>query len=194
MSARRLWMALVLITSLFSVRQLCSQETSHGGEGELYAGYGFLSDSFNDYAEEFSATPMNGWDAAMTLHAKGTLSISVEAMGFYATNLDASQFEHTVLVGPQWSRRAGKESLFAHGLIGMGFINSGAIPFDNSSPSSNVTFAALAGGGLDTPISPHLAWRIEGDYLRCEFGSKSDQIHNLRGNFAHFTTGIVFRF
>ena len=193
MSARRLWIALVLITLLFSVQHLCSQETSHAREEEWYAGYGFLSGSFNDYAE-FSGTPMNGWDAALTVHAVGTLSLSFAALGFYATNLDASQFEHSLLVGPHWSRHAGKESLFAHGLIGMGFINSGAIPYDNSSPRSNVAFAVLAGGGLDTPISPHLAWRVEGDYLRSQYGSKSNQIHNLRGNFAHFTTGLVFRF
>ncbi len=193
MSARRLSIALALITLLFSVRHLSSQETSHAGERAWYAGYGFLSNSFNAYAE-FSGTPMNGWDAALTVHAAGALSLSFAALGFYGTNLDASQIEHSLLVGPHWSRRAGKESLFVHGLIGMGFINSGAIPYDNSSPSSNVTFAVLAGGGLDTPVSPHLAWRVEGDYLRSRYGSKSNQIHNLRGNFAHFTTGIVFRF
>jgi hypothetical protein len=193
MFARRIGIALVLITLLFSLRPLCSQERSHAWEEEWYAGYGFLSGSFNDYAE-FSGTPMNGWDAALTVHAKGRLSLSFAALGFYATNLDASQFEHSLLVGPHWSRHAGKESLFVHGLIGMGFINSGAIPYDNSSPRSNVAFAVLAGGGLDTPISPHLAWRVEGDYLRSQYQSNSNQIHNLRGNFAHFTTGIVLRF
>jgi len=193
MPARRLWIALVLIPLLFSVRPSCSQEPSRDGEGEFYTGYGFLSNSFNDYSD-FPATPINGWDAGMALRARGTLSISAEALGFYGTSLGASQFEHSLLIGPQWSRRTGKESLFVHGLVGIGFINSGAIPYDNSSPSSNLTFAALAGGGLDTPISTHLAWRIEADYLHSQYGSKSDQIHNLHGNFAHITTGIVFHF
>jgi hypothetical protein len=128
------------------------------------------------------------------MRASRTLSISFEALGVYGTNLGASQIEHSLLIGPQWSRHAGKETLFVHGLAGIGFINRDAIPYDNSSASSNVTFAALAGGGLDTPITPHLAYRIEGDYLRSQYGSNSDQIHNLHGNFAHFTTGIMIHF
>lgn len=159
----------------------------------LYVGYGFLSNSFNDYAN-FSGAKMNGWDAGLAIHTKGRLSLKVAAVGLYGANLGASQFEHNALVGPQFSQRFGKESVFVHGLVGLGIINSGAIPYDNSSPSSNATFSALAGGGLDTPISHRFAWRIEGDYLRSQFGSNSDQIHNIRGNFAHITTGLVFHF
>jgi len=165
----------------------------HTGNIEVYAGYGFLLNSFNDYAN-FSGSPMNGWDAALTLHATHSLGVTVAALGLYGTNLGASQFEHNMLVGPQLSRHFGKESVFAHGLVGLGFINSGAIPYDNSGPSSNATFSALAGGGVDTPIAHRLAWRVEGDYLRSQYGSNSNQIHNLRGNFAHVSTGIVFRF
>lgn len=193
MSARRRWITFILISLLFALRPLCAQEPSGAAKNEFYAGYGFLSNSFNSYAN-FSGAPMNGWDAALAVHANRRLGICFEALGLYGTNLGAFQIEHSLLIGPQWSHRVGKVSLFAHGLAGMGFINSGAIPFDNSSPSSNVTFAALAGGGIDTPISPRLAWRVEGDYLRSQYGSNSDQIHNLRGNFAHVTTGIVFRF
>lgn len=88
----------------------------------------------------------------------------------------------------------GKESAFVHGLIGIGFINSGAIPYDLSSPSSNVVLATLAGGGLDTPISRRLAWRVEGDWLHSQYSSSSDQIHGLHGNFASISTGLVLRF
>jgi len=193
MSNRRFCIALVLFAILFSIHQLCAQEKSPAGRNEFYTGYSFLSGSFNQYAEE-SGSPMNGWDSALTVHATGSLGISLRALGFYGTNLGASQIEHTVLVGPQWTWHGAKESLFVDGLVGLGFINSAAIPFDNSSPRSNATFAALAGGGFDTALSRGLAWRVEGDYLRTQYGSNSDQIHNLRGNFAHFSTGLVIRF
>jgi hypothetical protein len=189
----RLRIALVLLTTVLSLRQLCAQEAARTRQNAFYAGYSFLSNSFNDYAE-FSGTPLNGWHVALDSPVTSSLSVSIDGLGFYGTNLGDSQIEHSLLVGPQWTRQVGKESAFVHGLIGAGVINSGAIPFDNSKPSSNITFAALTGCGLDTPLSPHLAWRVEGDYLRSQYGSDSNQIHNLRGNFAHFTTGFVFRF
>jgi len=193
-SDRRQGIALVLFAILFSVQQVCAQDKSSVGKNEVYTGYGLLSNSFNAYALCSSASPMNGWDLAVSRHFSGPLSITVDALGLYGKNCYASQIEHNVLVGPQWSWHAGRESLFVHGLTGLGFINSGAIPFDHSGPSSNVVFAALAGGGVDISLSHNLAWRIEGDYLRAQYGSNSDQIHDLRGNFAHVTTGLVIRF
>ncbi len=189
---RRVCIVSVVLIALFHFDHLCAQQPS-AGRNEFYAGYGFLSSSFNAYAN-FSGTPMNGWDAALTMRGAGSLGLKISVLGIYGTNLGAMQIQHSVLVGPQWSRHVGKESLFVHGLVGMGFINSGAIPFDQSSPKSNVTFAALAGGGLDTALSHRIAWRLEGDYLRSQYESGSDQIHNLHGNFAHLSTGIVFRF
>lgn len=194
MTDRRFCIAVVLLSTLFSFHRLRAQEKSAAGKNEFYTGYGFLSNSFNAYALCSSGNPMNGWDFAVSSRVSGALNFTVDALGFYGKNCYASQIEHNVLVGPQWTRHGARESFFVHGLVGMGFINSGAIPYDNSSPSSNVTFAALAGGGVDTSLSHNLAWRVEGDYLRTQYGSNSDQIHNLRGNFAHFTTGLVIRF
>jgi hypothetical protein len=189
----RFRIALVVLAALVNLRPLHAQGKSPAGQKEFYASYGFLSGSFNDYAE-FSGSPMNGWDAAFKFYSAGSVGIKISALGLYGTNAGAMQIEHSVLVGPQWSRKAGRASIFLHGQVGIGFINSGAIPFDLGSAKPNTTFAALAGVGLDTPISQRVAWRIEGDYLHAHFESSSDQIHNLRGNFAHLSTGIVFRF
>lgn len=184
--------ALVFLTTLFCLRQSSAQQNPQG-RNEFYVGYGFLSNSFNDYAN-FPGTPMNGWDATFTKPLTGSLGLSIGAIGMYGTSIGAKQIEHSLLLGPKWSSHGSRVSCFVHGLVGIGVINSGAIPYDHSSPSSNVTFAALAGGGIDTSISHNLAWRVEGDYLRSQYGSNSDQIHNLRGNFAHITTGLVYRF
>lgn len=128
------------------------------------------------------------------MHASGGLGWKIAAAGYYGTNLGDKQIEHSLLVGPQYAKRFGRESAFVHGLIGVGFINSGAIPFDVSSPSSNGTLAVQAGGGVDTPMSRRIAWRAEGDYLHSQYSSNSDQIHGLHGNFASISTGLVWRF
>lgn len=106
MIARRVPIAFVLIALFFAKNSLRSQETSHSGEREFYAGYGFLSSSFNAYAS-FSGTPMNGWDAALTIRARRSLSISFEALGLYGTNLGASQIEHTFSSNSQGAANLG---------------------------------------------------------------------------------------
>lgn len=192
MQSHRLGGSLLLVL-LFCSHLLTAEDKPRDWRNEIYAGYSYLSSSFNAYST-FTGGGMNGWDAAFSSRLKGGLGIKVAAIGYYSTNNDAKEIEHSILVGPQYSKHFGKESAFVHGLVGLGFINSGAIPFDNSGPSSNATLAALAGGGLDSPISKRLAWRIEGDYLRTQFNSSSDQIHGLHGNFARVSTGLVFRF
>lgn len=187
---RPLILALILA---FNCKLVVAEVHLFSAKNEVYAGYSYLSSSFNAYAN-FSGSGMSGWDAALAMPAFGGLSVKAAALGYYGTNLGASQHEHSFFVGPQYSIRFRKESVFAHGLVGLAHINDAAIPYDNSKPSSNFTFASMAGGGLDTRIAPHFAWRIEGDYLRSQFGSSSDQIHGLHGNFARVATGLVFRF
>ena len=186
MCVRRLCMVLVVFTTLFSWRQVRAQEKSPAGPNEFYAGYGLLANSS-------SGGPVNGWRAAVGGSLRGSLGVTVCALGFYSTSSGASQSEHTVLAGPQWSRHHARESFLVHGLVGVGYVN-GSIPVDPSRPKLNFSFAVLAGAGLDTPFSRRLAWRIEGDYLRLQFNPASDQIHNLVGNFAHISTGLVRRF
>ena len=185
--------ALLLLVLLACSHSLTAEDKPHDWRNEFYGGYSFLSSSFNAYST-FTGGGMNGWDAAVTSRLSGHLGIKVGAIGYYSKNNDATEIEHSIVAGPQYSRHFGKESAFVHGLVGLGIINSGAIPYDNSKPSSNATLAALAGGGLDTPFSKRLAWRIEGDYMRTHFNSASDQIHGLHGNFARISTGVVFRF
>lgn len=193
MIARRLSTVLVPVIILLHSHLLPAQDTSHSSSTQLYTGYTWLSNSFNTYSN-FPHSGLNGWDAALTIHATGALGLKVAASGYYGTQLDASVFEHSILVGPQYTGHFRKESLFAHGLVGLGFINSGAIPFDNSSPSSNATVAVMAGGGLDSPISHRISWRLEGDFLYTHFNSNSDQIHGLASYFGRVSTGPVWRF
>lgn len=68
--------------------------------------------------------------------------------------------------------------------------------YGSASPGSlgighNNVFSIATGGGLDWPLSKHLAWRVvDADYLLTLFhNSKNDLQNNMR-----VTTGIVFKF
>lgn len=159
----------------------------------LYVGYSYLSNSFNSHTD-FSGGGLNGWDAAGTFPLIQHLSVKAEAFGFYGNSLGDSQQAHFFLLGGQYGGRPGKESAFVHGLIGLGHINDQALTLGGQGPSSNFSFAADAGAGLDTPIAQHLAWRFEGSMLHSNFGAASDQIHGLPNYFARISTGIVWRF
>lgn len=61
----------------------------------------------------------------------------------------------------------------------------------------NVSFAAAAGGGIDTSIAPHLALRVEGDYLHSSMtagGLEQNQLHDLVASNGRVSTGLAFRF
>lgn len=160
---------------------------------ELYGGYSYLSNSFNSHAG-FSGGGLNGWDAAASFPMSHGLGAKVAAFGFYGNSLGDSQAAHFVLAGGQYTKRIGKESAFVHGLAGIGHINDQALTLGGEGPSSNFSFAADAGAGLDIPIKRRLAWRVEGGMLHSNFTAASNQIHSLPNYFARFSTGLVFRF
>jgi hypothetical protein len=163
---------------------------------ELFVGYTLLSNSFNA-TSGFSGNILNGWDAAFMfpLALAERLGIQTDAFGYYGTSRSDPVREHNIVAGPQYWLHRGRTRIFVHGLVGLGYLNSGAMPFDTyHGPSSNWSFAALAGGGLDHNLTRHVALRLEGDMLHTNFTSPSDQIHGLPNFFGRFATGLVFRF
>ncbi len=163
------------------------------GRNEIYAGYTYLSNSFNSHAS-FSGGGLNGWDAAASFPLIRGFGVKAESFGFYGSSLGDSQVAHFILAGGQYTRRFGKESGFVHGLAGIGHINDAALTLGGEGPSSNFSFAADAGVGLDTPIGRNLAWRVEGGILHSNFTAASNQIHGLPNYFARLSTGVAWRF
>lgn len=165
---------------------------SDGRRYELFGGYSFLSNSFNGHDSYTSRQPLNGWDVAFTARASRRLSVKVDASGYYGTSLGSPQRPIFVLGGGQYSRRFGKESAFIEGLAGIGHLNSDW--WGGEIPGHTVSFAGLAGGGLDRQITPRISFRLEGDLLYTNFTIADDQIHGLPNYFASISTGLVWRF
>jgi hypothetical protein len=96
------------------------------------------------------------------------------------------------LGGLQYNKHFGKETAFVQGLAGFGHINSdyrGGL----ARPTTN-SFVGGGGGGLDTPFTPHLSFRVKADFIYANFTIPDNQIHDQPNYFAHISTGLVWRF
>lgn len=163
------------------------------GGNELYAGYSYLSNSFNSNGE-FSGGGLNGWDAAAKFRLTDSLGAKIAGIGEYGTSLGDAHHAHFLMGGGQYTRYFGARSIYLHGLVGIGHINAQAITGGGEGPQSDFSFVADAGGGFNAPISRRTAWRFEAAMLHANFTPKSDQIHGTPNYFARISTGIVWRF
>lgn len=88
----------------------------------------------------------------------------------------------TYLIGPRLSIPIAKFTPFAHVLFGAGRItDSGAVS------NSSTSFATAIGGGLDYKLIKGVAWRFQGDELRTDLFSHTQ-------NHLRLSTGIDIRF
>lgn len=125
----------------------------------LYGGFTYFSNSFN--AAPGQRSGLLGWDTAAEFPAWRHVRFKVDFSGTTGTNGGASQKGMFFLGGGEYEHPLGRERVFAHALVGDIGITRAWGP--NSAPGMTASFAELLGGGVDTPVSPHFAWRVEGD-------------------------------
>jgi hypothetical protein len=164
---------------------------------QLFAGYSWLSNSMNGVAG--SHQPLNGWDASLGFPTWHGLRFKVDVSAYRGTNLDAPQHAFFILGGAEYSHRLGRERLFVEGLGGDGGMNRNWGP--NQIPGETASFAALMGGGVDTPITKRFAWRVEGGYQYSYFKLIQSlatlmpyDYPGLPNNFGRLSTGLVWNF
>jgi hypothetical protein len=178
---RLLLVAVVLVSSVF----LNSQEHP---KYELFAGYSLQHD------HGFNAS---GWEASGAYNFNRWIGMKLDADGHYGTFSgpsfsDSTQW-HTVTLGPQFSWRLKRGTLFAHTLFGFAREHErehitipfpfGPFTFDGSSNS----FATILGGGGDWNLGSRFAWRAQVDYTQ-------NSLFGRHENHVRFSTGPVFRF
>jgi hypothetical protein len=167
-------------------------DEKHRGGNEFFAGYSFLSNSFNGHSSATSHQPLSGWEAAFAVPVSRALRVKVEADGYYGTSLDSPQRPTFFLGGLAGAKHFGKEVGFVEGLAGLGILNSDW--WGGEVHGATTSFVARTGGGLDTPLSHRLAFRLQGGMLYANFTIKDNQIHSLPHYFARISTGLVWRF
>jgi hypothetical protein len=127
---------------------------------QIYGGYTYLSNSFNGFPG--ARQSLNGWDAAASFAAWHHLRFKLETYHYGGTNQGAPQNAQFIMGGGQYGRRFGREYVFTEALFGDAGLNKNWGP--NQATGSQATFAILLGGGLDTPISRHFAYRVTGGF------------------------------
>jgi opacity protein-like surface antigen len=165
--------------------------------GNVYFGYTYYNTNFSPTRGDlngFQATfegkvaPMLGIVADFTGHY-GSLNLPVlcSLCGPGAT-ASANAHQYEAMFGPRVSFPAGKFRPFAEFEVGVGHITtSGSATSANVIPASDTSYATALGGGLDYKIFPHVAWRVEGDYVHTHFFGAGQ--NNVR-----LSTGLAFHF
>ena len=156
--------------------------------GNVFFGYSY----YNTNLSSIDRANTNGWQASLEGKVLPWVGIVADFSSHYGSQnfpaecpqtpctLNFDVTEHNYLFGPRVSVSVGKIRPFAEGLIGAGHVNVKGFTSDTS-------FASALGGGIDYKVIPHLAWRIQGDYVQTRFFSTTQ-------NNVQLTTGIVNRF
>lgn len=162
----------------------------------LYGGATYFTNSFNGVPGAKSS--LLGWDSDVefpqVLH---NLRFKIKVSGTTGENGGASQKAVFFLGGFQYEHTLGRERVFSHALVG----DAGITRFwgPQSLPGETATFAVLLGGGVDTPVSRHIAFRVEADLQHTNL----DVLDNLKQQLpeqypglprfaGRFSTGLVW--
>jgi hypothetical protein len=218
----------VLATAFFAMSVSASAQAPQAGVYanaedyplvEVFGGWSFIKPSLpsniipgeageagEDLAESILGTVM-GWGASGNLNVTRNFGITLDFSGHYrqfGVNVggdfaEATASIHTFLIGPSFSSRHERVTVFGHALFGAGHVAASASA-DIDRPEASVFgtqefsengFAASVGGGVDVNAHPMFAIRaIELDY----FPYRNSTGDNFTFNNFRWRTGLVGRF
>jgi len=164
---------------------------------QIYGGYTYLSNTMNGFPG--ARQSLDGWDASVGFPAWHSLRFKIDAYGYRGTNLNAPQHALFVLAGGQYSHTIKRETLFVEGLMGDAALNRDWGP--QGAKSGTAAFTSLIGGGLDSSISRHFLYRVDGGFqytYTSLIGPGPDfapyRVRGLPTYFGRFSTGLVWQF
>jgi hypothetical protein len=186
---------LSLIVLLFLSSTLFAQSEAPARH-QIYGGYSFQSNTFNGVPG--ARQPLNGWDASGAFQPWHGLRFKLDTYGYRGSNQGIQQNAFFIMAGAQYDMRFRRETVFAEVLGGNGGLNKNWGP--NGDLGRNTSFALLFGGGLDTSLSRHFAYRAAADLQTSNFTVLNNattiayRFPGLPNNFARVTTGLVWKF
>jgi hypothetical protein len=162
---------------------------------QIYGGYSFLSNSLNGVPGYEQG--INGFDVGFAIPPWHNLRFKVDFSAYRGSNLGSPQHPYFILGGGQYDIHLGRETLFAEGLAGTGGANKTWAA--NNDQGQTASFAANAGGGLDSRITRHVAFRVGGDFQYSYFllNGPSNHPYRIAGlptNFGRINSAIVWQF
>ncbi len=186
------------LIALICVSTLAYAQSEHAPpKHELYGGYTYLSNSLNGFPG--SRQSLNGWDASLAFEPWHSLRFKIDTYAYRGTNLGAPQQAWFILGGGQYGRRFGREGVFIEGLVGDAALNRDWGP--QKQLGGTATFAALVGGGVDTPIGRRFAYRVTGGFQYAYASLLGPgpafipyRPAGLPAYFGRISTGVVWKF
>jgi len=161
--------------------------------GNVFFGYSFENAS-SSALDGLTRPTMHGWEGSLEGKLAPFIGLVTDFSGHYGTqtfteltpgggpvNVKVTGHEYEVLFGPRVSVPVGKFTPFGEFFVGVAHISS------NGFSPTKTSWATALGGGLDYRLVRLVAVRVEGDYVRTNFFSTSQ-------NDIRISTGIVFRF
>lgn len=183
------------LLALLSLPLVVQAQTQANAPYEIAGEFSYLTNSYNGVPG--ATNPLLGWDASVAFPAWHNLRFVVDVSGYDGTNAGATQQSFLVLGGAQYEHTLGRERLFAHALLGDVAMNRHWGP--NALPGATASFAEVLGGGLDTQVSSHFAFRVEADMQHSNLYLVRPPPSNapytspgLPRFFGRFSTGVVW--
>jgi hypothetical protein len=163
---------------------------------QIFGGYSYLSNSLNGVTGSHHA--LNGFDGAIAFPPWHNLRFKIDTAAYFGTNLGSPQHPYFIQGGGQYTWRMRREAVFVDVLVGTGGANktwagAGAL-------GQTASFVSLVGGGLDTRITPRIAFRVSGGYQYSYFAFDHPvtlvpyRISGLPINFGRVSSGLVWLF
>ena len=187
---------LIYLAVILSLQVVLYAESPLPERYQVYGGYTYLSNSFNGVPG--ATLGLNGWDVAGEFPQYHGVRFVLDMFGYRGTNQGAPQDATFITAGGQFSRRFGRERAFLEGLAGNGNINEYWAPGGKRGEVN--AFSGVLGGGVDTPLTRHVAFRVAGGYQHTSFEPigqttlKGYQVPGLPHSFGRITSGIVWKF
>ena len=191
-----MWSRLLLAVALLCFLSALHAQSEAGARYQIYGGYSFFSNTINGIPG--SRQPLNGWDASIAFPPWHSLRFTLDVSAYRGSNLSAPQQPLFIMGGGQYTRRMRGEQVFVEGLLGEAGMNP------NWGPSQTIGYtasiSALLGGGLDTPLTRHISFRVSGGYQYAYFNLGGPHIaipYRLPGmptNFGRISSGLVWHF
>jgi hypothetical protein len=147
-------------------------QAAHSPPLQIYGGYSWLSNSFNGVPGSRQA--LNGGNGGIAFQPWHHLRFKFDYSMYRGNNLGEPQHAFLVLGGGQYEAAFHRERFYAEALVGEGGLNGSwynlnTAAYKNGNSGTIASFAEFLGGGFDTPIGAHTAFRIEGGVQHSNF-------------------------
>ena len=169
---------------------------------QVSSAYSWLSNSFNGVPGARHA--LSGWNAGIAFQQWHRLRFRFDYSMYRGSNLGAPQHAFFIMGGGQYEARIRRERFYALALVGEGgldgkWFKADTTGFRHGNSGTTASLAEFLGGGADTPISRHFAFRVEGgvqhsNFVPIEPSPQSLPYHpaGIPNYFGRLSAGIVW--